>query len=93
MSRDRFKLILKYLHFCDNDTSDSNDPIYKFRHILQIFLEIFQSNYIPEKDISIDVSLRWKRYIPLKKSRFGMKCLILSEAKTGYVWNIESLYR
>ena len=50
--------------------------------------------FICLKEISIDKSfllwkgrLSWKQYIPNKRSRFGMKHFILSEADSDYVWN------
>ena len=87
MSRDRFAL-LKYLHLSDNENNE--DPAFKFREILDKFRIKFQSNYIPKENISIDESLlvwkgrlKWKRYIPLKRARFGMETYILAEAETG----------
>lgn len=92
MSRDRFGL-LKYLHLSDKE--DNGDPAFKFREILDMFRNKFQSNYIPEENISMDESLllwkgrlSWKRYIPLKRARFGMETYILAEAESGYVWDV-----
>ena len=31
--------------------------------------------------------MSWKQYIPRKRSRFALKCFVLYDAKTGYVWN------
>lgn len=54
----------------------------------------FKENYTPEKT-SINESLllwkgrlRWKRYIPLKRARFGIETFVLAEANSGYVWNM-----
>ena len=45
------------------------------------------------KDVCIDESLllwkgrlKWKRYIPLKRGRFGIESFILAES--GYVWDL-----
>ncbi|XP_063863871.1 piggyBac transposable element-derived protein 4-like [Scylla paramamosain] len=53
------------------------------------------SNYIPKENISSDDSLllwkgrlSWKRYIPLKRARFGMETYILAESESGYVWDV-----
>lgn len=93
ISRDRLKLVLKYLHFSNSE--GNNDPLYKIRTLLNLFVARFKSNYIPERNIGIDESLvllkgrlRWKRFIPLKRARFGIEAFILMETKTGYVLNI-----
>ncbi|XP_042216904.1 piggyBac transposable element-derived protein 4-like [Homarus americanus] len=51
------------------------------------------SNYIPKENISIDESLllwkgKWKRYIPIKRARFGIETSMLAEAETGYEWDL-----
>ena len=93
ISRDRLKLILKYLHF--SSLERNNDPLYKNRTILNLFVAKFKSNCTSERNISIDESpllwkgrLRWKRFIPLKRARFGIESFVLAETQTGYVWNI-----
>ena len=93
ISRDKLKLILKYLHFSDLEKTD--DALYKIRKLIELLVSKFRTNYVPEKNISVDESLmlwkgrlRWKRYIPLKRSRFGIESFILAESETGYVWNM-----
>ena len=92
MSRDRFLLLLKlkYLHFPDQD--ESPDLLRKVRPLFDVFVSKFRENYKPEKNISIDESLllwkerlKWKRYIPLKKTKFEIESFVLAESKTGYV--------
>ena len=55
ISRDRLKLILKYLHFSSLERND--DPFYKIRTLLNLFAARFKSNCTPERNISIDESL------------------------------------
>ena len=93
ISRDRLKLILKYLYFSSLERNDN--PLYKIRTLLNLFVARFKSNCTPERNISIDESLmlwkgrlRWKRFIPLKRVRFGVESFVLAETQTGYVWNI-----
>ena len=43
MSRDRFLLLLKYLHFSDQDKSP--DPLRKVRPLLDLFVSKFMENY------------------------------------------------
>lgn len=93
ISRDRFALLLKYLHFTDSE--DASDPTFKFKEVLDILIQRFKSSYVPKQNISIDESLllwkgrlKWKRYIPLKRARFGIESYILAESDTGYVWDL-----
>ena len=93
MSRDRFLLLLKYLHFSDQD--ESPDSLRKVRPLFDLFVSKFRENYKPEKNISIDESLllwrerlKCKQYIPLKRARFEIESFVLAESKTGYVWNL-----
>ena len=97
MTRLRFRLLLRFLHFNDNTMEpDRNDPqrdrLFKVRPLLDHLNEQFQNVYTPERDISIDESLvLWKgrlifkQYIPLKRARFGIKVFCLCEA-SGYLW-------
>ena len=55
ISRDRLKLILKYLHFSSLERND--DPLYKIRTLLNLFVARFKSNCTPERNINIDESL------------------------------------
>lgn len=43
MTRDRYKGILKNLHFCNNNTADTSDKGYKIRKIINMLNEAFQS--------------------------------------------------
>ena len=91
MTRNRFKLILKFLHFNNNRNAPRpNDPnadkLYKLRPLLDHLYEKFQEVYTPNKYISIDESLllwkgrlSFKQYIPLKRARFGIKTFMLCE--------------
>lgn len=97
MSRNRFQVILDFLHFNDNSHYDPNDPnrdrLYKVRPLIDHLVSKFKSVYTPSRDISIDEELmlwkgrlHFKQYIPNKRSRFGIKFFSLCEA-TGYLWN------
>jgi len=96
ISRERFELICKFLHFIDNESL----PTYRGPTILfKIYTVIchlnikFQTLYLPNQNIAIDESLTpWKgrpsirQYIPLKASKFGIKTFELCESRTGYLW-------
>jgi len=97
MGRNRYQLILKFLHFNDNSRYDPNDPqrdrLYKIRPLLDYLVKRFQEVYYPSREISIDEQLlkfkgqlHFKQYIPNKRSRFGIKLFTLCD-KSGYVYN------
>ena len=98
MTEQRYALLMKFLHFEDEDKFDpENHPNTKLRKIFDIYsmiVEKFKTLYVPEENITIDESLiahkgylGWKQYIPSKRARFGKKLFQLCEARSGYVWN------
>src|SRR5215813_4461008 len=74
MSRNRFQLIQRYLHFNDNNAAGTNeDRLYKIHTILDIVVNNFRNNYIPDREISLDEGmlgwwgrLRFRVYNPSK---------------------------
>jgi len=99
MSRNRYQIIRRFLHFADNtnyDATDQNrDRLYKVRQLIELLLANFQSSYWPSKDVSIDEQLLlhkgklvFRQYIPIKRSRFGIKIYSLCD-ENGYIWNSE----
>jgi len=98
MSEYKFTLIMKFLHFTNNDNFDeTTHPAPKLKKIWEVYqalLENFQKVYTPSRDISVDESLMsykgrigWMQYIPSKRARFGIKFFMLCESQTGYIWN------
>ena len=95
MNRDRYLLILKFLHFNDNmpgRTEPNPDKLFKIRPLVDHLFEKFQEIYTPSKNVCIDESLllwkgrlHFKQYIPLKRSRFGIKLFMLCE-DGGYTY-------
>ena len=99
MSRNKYQMILKFLHFADNSLYNCNDPnrdrLYKVRPFLDHFLLKFQELYNPTKECSIDEQLllykgllQFKQYIPMKRARFGIKIFSLCDS-TGYLYTSE----
>ena len=94
MSRNRFMLILQFLHFSNNeDQTTAQDKLRKLRPLVQLLVTRFQQLYIPTREISIDEELvlfkgrlAFKQYIPNKRSRFGVKIFALCDSH-GYYWN------
>ena len=97
MNRDRYLLLLKFLHYNNNDNmpapNDENaDKLFKLRPLVDHLFEKFQDVYTPSREICIDESLllwkgrlQFKQYIPLKRSRFGIKLFMLCE-DAGYTY-------
>ena len=86
MTRNRFQLIEKFLHFNNNldpsyDPLDENrDRLHKVRPILDILRRQCKSVRYPGKELSIDESLvlfkgrvKFRQYIKTKRARFGIK--------------------
>ena len=65
MPRNRFQLILEFLHFNDNFQYNANDPnrdrICKVCPVIEYLVNKFKSVYTPDKEVSIDEELLlWK---------------------------------
>ena len=99
MSLKRWRKIKQYMHFTNNESFDPdthpNSKLYKIYEVNSLFTENIIKCYTPNQDLSIDESLMlfkgrlgWVQYIPLKRSRFGVKYFLLCEAKTGYVYRM-----
>ena len=59
MTRNKFQLILKFLHFLDNSNlpardDPSYDRLYKIRPVIDHLFEKFQSVYEPRRSICVD---------------------------------------
>lgn len=101
MSRNRYELILRFLHFNDNrklpPVSDPDrDRLYKIRPLLDHLFEKFQTVYALSREVSVDESLMlwkgrllFKQYLPMKRHRFGIKLYKLCESSTGYTYRFQ----
>ena len=99
MTRDRFSLILKFLHLNDKNGqiekgNPGYDPLYKLRPLLTSLLRNFQANYNPGRELSLDeamVSFKGRvwfiQYMPKKPNKWGLKAYSLADSKTGYTYN------
>ncbi|XP_067121649.1 piggyBac transposable element-derived protein 4-like [Centruroides vittatus] len=98
MSRNRFLAIKQNLHFTDNQNynprTHPNPKLNKIWPIVQNLCSKFSRLYVPERDIVVDESLMlfkgrlsWRQYMPLKRSRFGVKFYMLCESSSGYLYN------
>ena len=101
-NRDRFFLLLKFLHFADNqDQPPQNDPAhktYKIKPVVDYFNRKFKRHYKPSEDISIDESMvgykgrtpHLRQYMPNKHhARFGIKLWCLCDSRSSYTVRVE----
>ncbi|XP_045784938.1 piggyBac transposable element-derived protein 4-like [Maniola jurtina] len=95
MTLDRFWLMMRFLHFFNNEYSSPRDhPDRKLEKIAKLLNHLnrkFSEIYTPSQEISIDESLllwkghlNWVQCIRSKAARFGLKSYELCEALTGY---------
>jgi len=94
MKRDRFELMLKFWHYCNNEQSPENDRLFKLREICAMLVSRFQAVCTLERDVSIDESmvlwrgrLIFRQFIPGKRHKYGVKLYLLFET-SGYVYNL-----
>ena len=99
MPRNRYCLILKYLHFSNNDDmpdkSDTDfDRLFKIREVYDILTSAFMMAYTPGRDVCIDEGMiRWfgcgfRTYLPSKRAKYGMKAYKLCE-DSGYTYRFQ----
>ena len=94
MPRKRFQLILKFLHFQDNQDPNYNcddphrDRLFKVRTIIEMLKRRFNTVYYTSEHITIDESLvlykgrlHFKQYIKTKRARFGIKFFEVATAE------------
>ena len=99
MKRDRFTLILRFLHLNDNSLyrrrgEPGYDPLFKLRPFIQALFDNFQSCYVLSRELSIDETmisfdgrLYFIQYMLMKPTKWGMKAYVLADARTGYMYN------
>jgi len=90
MSRNRFQLLLHYIHFCNNNNQVTNDHLFKIDMVLQDIKSNFRSAMVPFLNLVIDESLvlwkgrlSFKQFIRTKRHRFGIK--FLCDVETDYI--------
>ena len=97
MSRNRFKLIQRYLHFNDNNTAGTNeDRLYKIHTILDIVVNNFRTNFIPDREISLDEGtlgwqghLRFHVYNPSKITKYSILVWMVCESSARYICDMQ----
>lgn len=92
MSRDRYEIILKMLHYCDVEKPVYGDRLFKIRVLVDHCRYIFRNMMMPNKSLRIDENiaffkgrLLFKQYVPSKHHKFGIKMFVLCDVSTGYI--------
>lgn len=90
MSRNRFLLILRCLHFSRNPVDNEPQPedrLYKVKTLIDYFNEKMEAIYVPQKQLSLDESmvlyrgrLVFRQYIKNKRHKYGIKLYVLTES-------------
>jgi hypothetical protein len=94
MSRNRFQILNRYLHFNDNTAIGTNEAqLYKIRPVLDTVVNNFKCNNIPEREISLDEDLlgwrgrlRFHVYSPGKITNYG---ILVCESMSRYICNMQ----
>lgn len=93
MSRNRFQLLLRMIHFAD-DSESPNDRLRKIRNVLEYIQMKFKSARSPGEEIVIDESmvpwrgrLIFRQYNPGKRHRYGVKLYKLC-GTDGYTYSV-----
>ena len=96
MSRNRFQLIQRFLHYSDNSVAPTEpDRLRKIRPVLDYLGGKFKELYQPDMNISIDEGallwrgrLSFKVYSPQKPIHYCIRSYILCSSETGYCYSL-----
>jgi len=80
MSRNRFELLLRFLHFNNNEETDKNDRLYKINKVVDALDQNFQTYYELDETVCVDkflVSLLgriiFRPFLKQKRHKYGIK--------------------
>ena len=96
MSRNRFQLLLRFLHFEDNENPNCESAkLYKIERITREIINNFKEAQDPGEDIVIDETmipfrgrLGFRQYIQEKTHKYGIKLFKLTDP-SGYTYNVQ----
>ena len=89
MTRDRFFLLLRMVHFCNNADADNDRRDFKVRKLIKALIENFQAHVvIDESMVPFRGRLGFRQYIPGKSHKYGCKLFKLCTTD-GYTLNLE----
>ncbi|GFG28756.1 hypothetical protein Cfor_09299, partial [Coptotermes formosanus] len=92
---DRLEAVCNFMYFNNNErigTYQELSKLFKIYPVLSYLNKKYQSLYLPGQNIAIDESLTlrrgihsFRRCIPLRASKFGIKSYVLCESSSGYL--------
>lgn len=89
--RDRFRTIMRFLHFADNTRPDLHDKMWKLNPLINLLKKKFSDNFVASAEMDYDESMikyfgkhGCKQFIRGKPIRFGFKVWCLNST-TGYL--------
>ena len=95
-SRDRFLQIFWMLHVGETPSVNRRSKIQPF---LDLLIPLFQQHLNPSQELSIDEAMiafrgrvSFRQYIRGKPQPWGIKAYVLSESRTGYMYNLVIYY-
>jgi len=98
-SRERFELMRRYLHLNDNTQMPESgsahfDPLFKVRPLLDAVRQRFMQLFVPGSSLCIDETLiptkarcSFRRYLPRKPHRNGIRVFCNADAQNGFLVN------
>ena len=97
MSPNRFWQIWQMRHSSNNNLMhDKSDKLFKIRNILRYLQHKFKTVYTPKQELLLDeIIIPWRGrlsfriYNPAKLTKYGILVQMLSEGKSGYIYNFE----
>lgn len=95
MNRNRFEILLQYLHFADNESSNPNDVIGEIRFLVNLLNKNFKAYYSPKEEVCVDESmipfrgrLSFRQYNKSKRHKYGIKLFKVC-TNPGYTINVQ----
>lgn len=93
--RDRFLLLLKFIHFSNNEEAMPGDKLHKINKILPMLLKNYNDILKAGRILTIDETmvpfrgrLQFRQYIPNKTHKYGVKLYKLC-SPNGFTFNIK----
>lgn len=96
MPKTRFLKLNQYVHLRDTSNtpgrdSPQYDPLYKVRPFINLIAPLFEANFLPGRELSINEAMIgykgrifFKQYMPTKPTKWGIKVWEMCDADTGY---------
>lgn len=95
MSRHRFELLLRMLHFSDNTQATSHDRLYKIRSLVDELNVNFRAHFTPDISLCVDEGMIpfrgriiFRQYLKQKRHKYGIKIFKLCTVP-GYTCKLE----